>query len=211
MRLEKKEDLIKEIKKNVSDHIDLQKDISDEELKERITEFVFEKSRQTYLSISEKKGIVERIFNAMRGLDILQPILEDQTITEVMVNGPNDIFIERNGKTFRLDTCFESKEKLEDVIQSIVSKVNRTVNEASPIVDARLQDGSRINVVLSPIALNGPILTIRKFPEKAVTAEQLIQYGSLTGETDQLLQCMVRAKYNIFVCGGTSSGMTIYD
>ncbi|MCG8499705.1 MAG: CpaF family protein [Firmicutes bacterium] len=210
MKAEERDKLINEIKRVVSERIDLKKDISDEEIRELITQIVFEKSKQFYLNMSEKHEIIESIFNAMRRLDILQPILDDKSVTEIMINGPDCMFIERNGETFRSDARFESREKLEDVIQSIVSKVNRTVNEASPIVDARLQDGSRVNVVLPPIALNGPIMTIRKFPEKPMTAEQLIKFGSITEETAEFLRKLVRAKYNIFICGGTGSGKTTF-
>ncbi|HOP99753.1 MAG TPA: CpaF family protein [Acetivibrio clariflavus] len=205
-----KANLVAEVKKTVSDSIDLGKDISDEEIRELITSVVFEKSKHVYLTVSEKREICEAVFNSMRRLDILQPLIDDPSITEIMVNGADDIFIERNGRIEQVDAKFESIQKLEDVIQSIVSKVNRSVNEASPIVDARLSDGSRVNVVLKPIALNGPIMTIRKFPEKPMTVEQLINYGSLTEEAAKVLEAMVRAKYNIFVCGGTGSGKTTF-
>lgn len=151
---------------------------------------------------------MDRVFNALRRLDVLQPLLEDDSITEIMINGPEAIFIERNGRVQRLDKRFESREKLENIIQTIVSTVNRAVNEASPIADARLQDGSRVSVVLPPVALNGPILTIRKFSREPMTMDRLIQYGSLTPEIAEFLKLLVRAKYNIFVCGGTGSGKT---
>jgi len=205
-----KADIIAEVKRTVSESVDLGKDISDEEIRELITSIVFEKSKQVYLTVSEKKEISETVFNSMRRLDILQPIIDDSSVTEIMVNGANDIFIEKDGRTQKLDAKFESSQKLEDVIQSIVSKVNRTVNEASPIVDARLSDGSRVNVVLPPIALNGPIMTIRKFPEKPMTIERLIGYGSLTEDVANILEKMVRAKYNVFICGGTGSGKTTF-
>jgi len=210
MKAETRFNLLKDLKKAVSESIDLKREISDEEMKDIITGMVFDRSRQIYMSIAEKQDIIDSVFNSMRKLDILQPLIEDRTVTEIMINGPDNIFIEREGKTNRLDMCFESRERLEDVIQSIVSKVNRTVNEATPIVDARLQDGSRVNVVLNPIALNGPIMTIRKFPEHPMTAEQLIKYGSLTEEAAEVLERMVRAKYNIFISGGTGSGKTTF-
>jgi len=146
----------------------------------------------------------------MRRLDVLQPLIDDKSITEIMINGPDSIFIERDGRVSKLNVKFESRRKLEDVIQTIVSRVNRTVNEASPIVDARLPDGSRVNVVLPPIALNGPVVTIRKFPEKPMTIEQLIKYGSITEEVAEVLERLVKAKYNIFICGGTGSGKTTF-
>ncbi|MDD2401171.1 MAG: CpaF family protein [Clostridia bacterium] len=203
-------DLARDIKKKISENIDLKKDLSDEEIEEIITRAVFEKSRETYISVAEKKLLIRYIFNAMRRLDIIQPLIDDKSVTEIMINGAEDIFIERNGRINKLEMVFENKGKLEDVIQSIVSKVNRTVNEASPIVDARLQDGSRVSVVLPPIALNGPILTIRKFPEKPMTMEQFIKYGSISEEAAKALELMVKAKYNIFICGGTGSGKTTF-
>lgn len=205
-----KTSLISEVKKIVGESVDLSKDISDEEIRDLITNVVFEKSKQFYMTVSEKQEISEAVFNSMRRLDVLQPIIDDETVTEIMVNGANDIFIEQDGRTKKLDVRFESTEKLEDVIQSIVSKVNRSVNESSPIVDARLKDGSRVNVVLAPIALNGPIMTIRKFSNTPMTIERLINFGSLTQETADVLKRMVQAKYNIFICGGTGSGKTTF-
>lgn len=202
--------LINEIKKAVRDSIDMNKNTSDDEIEELITGIVFEKSKQQFLSISQKQDMVRTLFNSIRRLDVLQPLIDDKRITEIMVNGPDDIFIEINGKSFKADVRFESRQKLEDVIQSIVSRVNRVVNEASPIVDARLKDGSRVNAVLPPVALNGPILTIRKFPEKPIAVEDLIAWGSLTREAAMVLERMVRARYNIFVCGGTGSGKTTF-
>lgn len=146
----------------------------------------------------------------MRRLDILQPLLEDPSITEIMINSPTEIFIEQEGHIRQLEMVFESAEKLENVIQSVVAKVNRAVNESTPIVDARLQDGSRVNVVLPPIALKGPTMTIRKFPEQPLTVEKLVSIGSLTEEAAQLLKQLVKARYNIFVSGGTGSGKTTF-
>jgi pilus assembly protein CpaF len=188
----------------------LNTELSDEEIEEKIEELVLQKETDVYISPTEKREIVENIFNSIRRLDVLQPLIDDKSITEIMVNGPDNIFIERGGKVLRLESRFENSEKLENVIRNIVSAVDRTVNEAVPIVDARLHDGSRINVVLSPIALNGPIITIRKFPEKPITARHLIELGSLTDETAELLERMVKAKYNIFISGGTGSGKTTF-
>lgn len=210
MELEEKEKLIAQIRKHISENLDLRKDFSDEEIKDIITNVVFERSRDYYLSVGEKKEIADAIFNSMRRLDVLQPLIDDKSITEIMINGPDSIFIERDGRVSKLNVKFESRRKLEDVIQTIVSRVNRTVNEASPIVDARLPDGSRVNVVLPPIALNVPVVTIRKFPEKPMTIEQLIKYGSITEEVAEVLERLVKAKYNIFICGGTGSGKTTF-
>ncbi|WP_202710293.1 CpaF family protein [Sporosalibacterium faouarense] len=205
-----KSKLIEEIKEIIDKKIDFSKDFTDEEVEEIIREAVFEKSKEYYLSIGEKKEIINIIFNNMRRLDILQPILDDNEVTEIMINGPNDVFIEKNGRVYKSEKKFQSREKLEDVIQSIVSKVNRTVNESSPIVDARLKDGSRVNVVLSPIALNGPIVTIRKFPDKPFFMEELISNHSVSEEGAEALSRMVKARYNIFISGGTSSGKTTF-
>ncbi len=210
MEIGERRKLIDEVKEGLNDAIDLRKDFSDEEIRELITDIVFSKSDGYYLGINEKKKVIDDIFNSVRRLDILQPIIEDKSITEIMINGPDTIFIEKNGRTHKVNVRFENRRRLEDIIQTIVSKVNRTVNEASPIVDARLEDGSRVNVVLPPIALNGPIVTIRKFPEKPMTIEQLIKFGSLNREVANVLEEMVKAKYNIFICGGTGSGKTTF-
>lgn len=204
------EALTNEIKDNIRNSLERGRDYSDEEIRNLITELVFEKSKEMYLSIVQKKSLVDSAFNSLRRLDVLQPLIDDKDITEIMINGPDNIFVEKDGNVIKLKDKFESKEKLEDVIQSIVGKVNRTVNESSPIVDARLQDGSRVNVVLEPIALNGPILTIRKFPETPMTVEQLIEYESVTEEVADFLNRMVKSKYNIFVSGGTGSGKTTF-
>mgnify|MGYP000957605667 FL=1 len=188
----------------------LQEDVSDEELEELIDEHIFQHTRDRYIGIGAKSELKKRLFDSMRRLDILQPLVDDKGITEIMVNGPNDIFIERNGRTERYDLTFDTVKGLEDVIQNIVSRVNRRVDESSPIVDARLQDGSRVNVVLPPIALNGPIMTIRKFPEKPMSIEQMIKYKSITPEVALFLEDLVKARYNIFVCGGTGSGKTTF-
>ena len=205
-----KQELISEIKKSVSEKIDLKRDFSDEEINEVIAKSVFEKSKQLLIKSYEKREIIETVFNSLRRLDILQPILDDPKVTEIMINGPDNIFIEKNGKSTKFELKFESSQKLEDIIQVMVTNVNRTVNESTPIVDARLKDGSRINVVLPPIALNGPIVTIRKFPEKPIDIEKLIELGSLTSEAATALKMLVIAKYNIFIAGGTGSGKTTY-
>ena len=210
MEIQVKQELLQDIKRIIGENIDLKKELCDEEIEEIITKAVFEKARETYISVSEKQFLISYIFNSMRRLDIIQPLLDDHTVTEIMINGPKDIFIEQEGRLRKLELSFESREKLEDVIQSIVSKVNRTVNESSPIVDARLEDGSRVSVVLQPIALNGPILTIRKFSEKPLTMEQLLACGSINKQAAEVLERMVRARYNLFICGGTGSGKTTF-
>lgn len=198
------------IRNEISQDIDRSRNISDDEVMELVTEAVFCKSKKAYMDISEKRQLADIIFNSMRRLDILQPVMDDKSITEIMINGPDKLFIERAGRVTRLEIGFENSEKLEDVIQTIVSKTNRTVNEASPIVDISMPDGSRVNVVLRPVALNGPIMTIRKFPEKPMTMGQLVQAGTLNAEAAEDLSCLVQARYNIFICGGTGSGKTTF-
>ena len=200
----------KRIREMVSDRLDLTRNVSDDEIREAIAAIVTEESRRQYMSLTEKKTLMEGVFNSMRGLDVLQPLVDDPTITEIMINGPDNVFVEQSGRLYKKDVSFGTNEKLENVILNIVSKVNRTVNEANPIVDARLLDGSRVNVVLPPIALDGPTVTIRKFPEDPMTMERLIGYGSLTPEAAEVLERMVRAKYNIFISGGTGSGKTTF-
>ncbi|MFZ5597775.1 MAG: CpaF family protein [Bacillota bacterium] len=190
--------------------MDLGREMSDDEIREFITGVVFEKSRENYIGIKQKRFIIDTVFNSMRRLDILQPLLEDGSLTEIMVNAYDEIFIERDGVISRLDLKFESEERLHDVIRNIVSRVNRTVNESSPIVDARLIDGSRVNVVLPPISLKGPTMTIRKFPENPFTMERLVSFGMLTAEASAFLERLVRGRYNIFISGGTGSGKTTF-
>ena len=210
MNEEIKSGLLEEIRQLVRTQIDVERELTDEDIRDLITAAVFEKSKQLYINISDKQELIAALFNSIRRLDVLQPLVDDKSITEIMVNSPSDIFIERKGKVSKINISFDNKDKLEDVIQSIVSRVNRVVNESSPIVDARLQDGSRVNVVLPPIALNGPTLTIRKFPDKPLTMDQLIKIGSISEEAADVLQRMVKAKYNIFISGGTGSGKTTF-
>lgn len=170
-----------------------------------------EKSKQyTTLTFRRKCAIKDAVTEAVRGLDILGNIIRDKTITEVMINGYDNIFVEKNGKLTKLDEKFESTERLTDIITKFVREAGRSVNESDPIVDTRLADGSRVNVVLPPIALNGPIVTIRRFPEEAMTVDKLIKYGSITEEVADFLEKLVKAKYNIFVSGGTGSGKTTF-
>lgn len=205
-----KNDVIKKARLLVSQQLDLTRDLSDDDIRDAITYAINEMNKERYLSLQDKKDIMDGVFNSMRGLDVLQPLVDDPSITEIMINGHDNIFIEQSGRTFKKEVKFENNEILENVIQNIVAKVNRTVNESTPIVDARLKDGSRVNVVLPPIALNGPTVTIRKFPEKPMTVEQLIAYKSITPEVAELLHRMVKAKYNIFISGGTGSGKTTF-
>lgn len=162
------------------------------------------------LMLTERKQVSEEVFNSIRGLGILQRLIDDPQITEIMVNGPDTIFIEKEGKLLECDRHFENEDELMRIIKTIVEKVNREINPSEPIADARLDDGSRVNAVVKPIALNGPTLTIRKFPENPITIEQLLKWGSLNQEAADLLEALVKAKYNIFICGGTGSGKTTF-
>lgn len=190
--------------------MDLTKETEDEELQEIIRSVIEDAGRREYIPLNERIRISRELFNAFRKLDILQELIEDDEITEIMVNGTDNIFYEKEGRLFRSERRFLSESRLGDVIQQIVGETNRYVNESSPIADARLRDGSRVNVVLKPVAVNGPILTIRKFPANAVTMERLISLGSLTEEAAEFLKKLVRAKYNIFVSGGTGAGKTTF-
>lgn len=200
----------RKIQEAVVRELDSDADRDDEEILECIEEHVLRAGHSVYLSVDEKKELIQRIFYSIRKLDILQEILEDREITEIMVNGPDHIFIERNGGIEPYPRTFFSAEKLDDVIQQIVSKANRRVNEANPIVDVRLSDGSRVNVVLPPVAINGPIVTIRKFPDQPISMDKLVEFHSISEEAAVFLQTLVRAKYNIFISGGTGSGKTTF-
>ena len=183
---------------------------SDEQLLARIREIVDYKIGNARLAPQDKQRVIRMVFSSIRGLGILDEILADDTITEVMINGPENIFVEKNGQVFRINRKFESEKHLEDVIQKIVGKAGKEVNQANPIVDTRLPDGSRVNVVLPPVSLSGPIVTIQKFSKTPMTVEQLIRYGSITPDVAVVLQRLVRAKYNIFISGGTGSGKTTF-
>lgn len=199
-----------QLHKRVLQEIDLTEEISDEELVEIIYRVLDEYSEEKYISLKEKTELGKELFNAFRKLDILQEFLEDETITEIMINGTQSIFFERDGKIMQSDKRFVSRRKLEDVIQQMVSETNRMVNESVPIVDTRLLDGSRVNVVLYPTALNGPIVTIRKFAKEVITLERLRTWGAVNKEIISFLKILVRSKYNIFISGGTGSGKTTF-
>ena len=194
----------------IMDELDMTREVGDEELTQLIYQVLSEASREEHLSLAEKTTLGKDLFNAFRKLDLLQEFLEDDEITEIMINGTEYIFYEKNGRLYQSDRRFVSREKLEDVIQQIVSGANRLVNEASPIVDARLADGSRVNVVLAPVALNGPVVTIRKFSKEAASMEQLMAWGSISREIAGFLDVLVKSGYNIFISGGTGSGKTTF-
>ena len=208
--MEQFQNLKQQLQETVRQRMDMSSELSDAQIEEIIDSVIMEKSREVYMSAVTKLTLRQELFNAIRRLDLLQELIDDKTVTEIMVNGADAIFYERDGRIYTWDRHFESREKLEDVIQQIVSRSNRQVNESIPIVDARLKDGSRGNVVLDPVALNGPILTIRKFPEEAITMEDLIRWESISQEAAEYLKVLVKAGYNIFISGATSTGKTTF-
>ncbi len=210
MMEERAEEVRRSIRQQVINSVDYSRDISDDEIYELIDKELMERTRSQLMSVSDRKRLRTQIFHSIRKLDILQQLVDDQSVTEIMINGTNNIFIEKNGAIRRFEASFESKEKLEDVVQQIVAGCNRVVNESNPIVDARLSNGSRVSVVLSPVALNGPIITIRRFPEKPITMDRLIALGAISEYIRDYLSALVRAGYNIFISGGTGSGKTTF-
>lgn len=198
------------LRQMLMEKLDMGRELSDEEILEAIDGLILTNLRDSFATLKEKVELRQELFYSVRKLDVLQELIEDETVTEIMVNGPDSVFVERAGHLTKWDKSFTSKEKLEDVIQQIVGKCNRVVNESMPIVDARLENGSRVNAVIQPVALNGPILTIRRFPDKPVTMEKLITLGSLTQECADFLNALVRARYSIIIGGGTGSGKTTF-
>lgn len=184
--------------------------LSDEEITEKINEIIIEAGREFYLSLKRKEELQKELFNSIRKLDILQELIDDDTITEIMVNGTEGIFIERNGRLMKWDKNFCTRQKIEDLVQSIAAKSNSIVNETVPIADARLENGARVNIVLPPAAINGPIITIRQFPSRPIQIEELIAWNAVTEEAAEFLRQLVIAGYNIFISGGTGSGKTTF-
>lgn len=199
-----------DLQKEVRAKMDFSRSVTDEEIEELIDEIVIKKSRQIYIPLDIRIRLKKELFYAIRKLDILQELVDDNEVTEIMVNGCESVFVERAGRLYKWDKTFTSRQKLLDVIQQIVAKSNRVVNESSPIVDARLENGSRVNVVLNPIALNGPILTIRRFPDSPISMKNLVEYGSISQEAVGFLKKLVICGYNIFISGGTGSGKTTF-
>lgn len=209
MTYELEQEYVSKIKEYITENLPLST-MEDGELEESIENIVRQELEGIYCPINQKISISQQVFSSIRGFGLLDSIISDDTITEVMINGPDDVFIEKKGRLFKLDKKFESQQKLEDIIQRIVGLAGREVNQANPICDTRLPDGSRVNVVLPPISLCGPILTIRKFSKNPMTIEKLISYGSITKEIAEKLEALVKAKYNIFISGGTGSGKTTF-
>ena len=209
MTEEKKSKIVKKLKKRIFEKYDL-KSINNDALEEAIKQLIIEEISGEYITIKERIDITERIFDSIRGFGILDSIMKDEQITEIMINGPNDIFVDKKGTLFKLEQAFDDERQLEDIVQKIVGQAGREVNQANPIVDTRLPNGSRVNVVLPPISLNGATVTIRKFSKKPMTIQQLLKYGSITEEVAHVLELLVKAKYNIFISGGTGSGKTTF-
>ena len=202
--------LLDELRSEVREALSGFEQIGDDELYDCIEQAVARVAERQYLPLGQRIDLKNRLFDSFRRLDILQELVDDPEVTEIMVNGKDHIFVERSGRLERWDRSFEQVEQLEDMIQQIVSKINRVVNVSRPIADARLvEDGSRVHIVLPPIALDGPVVTIRKFPEP-ITIDRLIRYGSLTREAADFLEKLVRSGYNIFISGGTGSGKTTF-
>ena len=198
------------LREEITDKLEFCKELTDDELEEIIAGKISEYSKKEHLTLEERVGIGRKILNSMRRLDVLQELIDDKDVTEIMVNGYDTIFVEKAGRLTRSSKRFESDTRFKDVIQQIVAACNRAVNDASPIVDARLMDGSRVNVVLNPVAINGPILTIRRFPQKPLSMDRLTEIGSLQKEQAEFLDKLVKAGYNILVSGGTGSGKTTF-
>lgn len=198
------------IRERVLDRIDLNYDISDDDIKRLIRNEIITESKEVPLSLSSRQNLENHVYNSLRKLDVLEDLLADESVTEIMINGPDNIFIEKNGRVIRTNERFSSADKLDDIIQSIVAKNNKVVNESNPIVDSRLEDGSRINIVLKPAAVDHSIISIRKFPKEQMTMERLMSYGSIGEEQVEFIRKLVVAGYNIFVSGGTGSGKTSF-
>lgn len=193
--------LKKELRSKVQEKMDIVKDFTDAEVEDTIDEVMLEQGQLMIYPVDMRRRLKKELFDSLRRLDILQIFVDDSSVTEIMINGKDHIFVEQDGRLRQLEMGFESTEKLQDVIQQIVAGCNRVVNEASPIVDARLPNGSRVNIVMNPVALNGPIVTIRRFPDKPVTMERLLQIRSISPEASDFLKKLVKAKYNIFISG----------
>lgn len=206
----KYEECRQRIVSNVRGCIDLSREVPDDEVQDMIDGLIIGLGRSCGLSLAERHELAKSVFHSIRKMDVLQELIDSNDVTEIMINGTDNIFIEKAGRIYQWDKQFDTREKLEDVIQQIVAKCNRAVNEASPIVDARLENGARVNIVLAPVALNGPIVTIRRFPDNPILMDDLISFGSITEEAAEELSRLVRAGYNIFISGGTGSGKTTF-
>lgn len=185
-------------------------DVDEQYLTDVIDQVITEMGQEQYMRFRDRRKMRREIFNSMRKLDVLQELIEDEDVTEIMINGPRHIFVEKEGSLYETGLTFDSEERLSDIAQQIASEGNRIVNESTPILDVRLEDGSRVNIVMPPIALEGPVITIRKFPKDPLTMEKLVAMGAVTPEADRFLKALVEARYNIFISGGTGAGKTTF-
>ena len=190
--------------------LELSRDMSDSEILDLIDDLIAQSDPARRMRFADRYQLKTELFNSVRRLDILQELLDDDTVTEIMVNGMGSIYIERAGRLMKWEKSFTSREKLQDIIQAIVAYSNRVANESVPIVDARLQRGERVNIVMNPIAIDGPVITIRRFPENPISIKQLISWGSVSQEAADFMKALVQAGYNIFISGGTGSGKTTF-
>ena len=204
------DEISEKIRKQVLSDIDVSRDLEDEEIWDIISRVTSEEVKQKSISLRDRIELEKRVFDSLKRLDVLQELIDDTEVTEIMVNGPDIIFYEKNGCIQQYEGRFSSEEKMQDIIQQIVGKHNRVVNQSSPIVDTRLVDGSRVNIVLFPISLGGSAISIRKFPKEPYNMEKLIAIGSVSEEVAEVLKLLVRAKYSIFISGGTGSGKTTF-
>ena len=198
------------LKEQILERVDLSREVPDEEMQDLIDEVVLSCGREQHLTLNEKCRLKKELFHALRKMDVLQELLDEPEVTEIMVNGMDGIFLEKNGKLMRWEKNFYSRERILDVIQQMAGACNRVVNESQPIVDARLENGDRVHVVLPPVAVNGPIITIRRFPKSPITMERLLELGSISGEEMLFLKDAVRSGYSILIAGGTGSGKTTF-
>ncbi|MCD7764666.1 MAG: CpaF family protein [Lachnospiraceae bacterium] len=198
------------IRRKLMENLDGCGELQDDEIYQNIDDLILESGMEYYIRLSDKNVLRQELFNSVRRLDILQELIDDNSVTEIMVNGMDGIYVERDGRLSRWDKCFYKKERLEDIAQQIVGRCNRIVNESVPIVDARLENGARVNIVMPPVALNGPVITIRRFPDEPIRMEQLIRWGTISQEAVDFLRQLVCAGYNIFISGGTGSGKTTF-
>ena len=198
------------LRKKLRERLDQTREVEDQEIYRQIDDLILEETRNRYVSLRRKEALRTELFNSIRKLDILQELIDDDSVTEIMVNGTEGIFLERNGRLLCWEKKITSKEKLEDMVQQIAGRCNRIVNESVPVADARLSDGSRVSLVLTPVALNGPVITIRRFPKNPIHMDRLVELGAVTTEAAAFLRALVRSGYNIFISGGTGSGKTTF-
>ena len=203
-------EIFQKLRSLLMEKLETSEEMTDREIQDEIDHLILNRMRDSCMSLNEKVQLRQELFHSVRKLDVLQELIEDESVTEIMVNGPDSIFVERNGRLGKWNKSFTSREKLEDVIQQIAGRCNRVINESMPMVDARLENGARVNAVISPVALNGPILTIRRFPDKPITMDRLIALNSISRECADFLAALVKARYSMIIGGGTGSGKTTF-